>query len=255
MNVNKKKANNQDKMAALRLAEIKATDLEDLKDCANDMSRTASLDNSEALEVAKAIRAKYLPNLAKQAGISDMGVKKLINLEEGTEDTANFANDDTEDDDDMELHHFEGDEDETEDEFDTDEDEVNESEMAKFEIEVPADMVDAAQQAVQKALDALLGGEESEEDYDSEDDFDSEDEDSDEDLDFDDDFESDEDDSDMEEDSEQMHKLSNGVQKMSKNALNSRKAEREEILKKLASEEPLVVPDQKYKKNYDLLDG
>ena len=257
MNVNKKKANNQDKMAALRLAEIKATDFEDLKDCANDMSRTASLDSSEALEVAKAIRAKYLPNLAKQAGISDMGVKKLINLEEGTEDTANFANDDNEDDDGMELHHFEGDEDETEEEFDNEEDEVNDSEMAKFEIEVPADMVDAAQQAVQQALDALLGGNDSDDDFDSEEDFDDDDsdDDSEEDLDFDDDFESDDDDSEMEEDSEQMHKLSNGVQKMSKNTLNSRKAEREEILKKLASEEPLVVPDQKYKKNYDMLDG
>lgn len=257
MNVNKKKANNQDKMAALRLAEIKATDFEDLKDCANDMSRTASLDSSEALEVAKAIRAKYLPNLAKQAGISDMGVKKLINLEEGTEDTANFANDDTEDDDDMELHHFEGDEDETEEDFEDEEDEVNDSEMAKFEIEVPADMVDAAQQAVQQALDALLSGNDSGDDFDSDEDFDDEEfeDDSEEDLDFDDDFDSEDDDSEMEEDSEQMHKLSNGVQKMSKNALNSRKAEREEILKKLASEEPLVVPEQKYSKNYDLLDG
>lgn len=253
MNVNKKKANNQDKMAALRLAEIKATDLEDLKDCANDMSRTASLDSSEALEVAKAIRAKYLPNLAKQAGISDMGAKRLMNLDEGHEDTANFANDDT-DDDDMELHHFEGDEDEIEDEFDEDEDEVNDSEMAKFEIEVPADMVDAAQEAVQQALDALLSGEDSDDDYDLDEDMDTED-DSDEDLDFDDDFESDDEESEMEDDSEQMHKLSNGVQKMSKNALNSRKAEREEILKKLASEEPLVVPDQNFKKNYDMLDG
>jgi len=241
MNVNKKKANNQDKMAALRLAEIKATDLEDLKDCASDMSRTASLDNSEALEVAKAIRAKYLPSLAKQAGISDMGVKKLINLDRGTEDTANFANDDTEDDDDMELHHFEGDEDETEDEFEDEDAEVNDSEMAKFEIEVPADMVDAAQEAVQKALDELLGGNDMSDDFEEDD----------EDLDFDSDN-----DEDMEEDSEQMHKLSNGVNKMSKKAQNSRKAEREEILKKLAyapEEYPVVKPEKGYKHNNDVM--
>jgi len=228
MKDNMKSASNQVKMAALRLAEIKATDIEDLKACAKDVSMSASLDLSEAMEVAKAVRAKYLPNLAKQAGISDNQVRQLVNLDEGAEETADFA-EDTKNEDKMEMHHFEDDEKELNEDFMEDEDEVEDSEMnefgsemAKFEIEVPADMVDAAQKAVQEALDNLLGGED---DMDSEVDMDDDfEDDSDEDMDFedmdddDDDFEDmnndDESDmEDMEDDSEPMHKLSNGVKK------------------------------------------
>jgi len=238
MNKNSNIAKNQSRLAAMRLAELNATDKEDLINCASDMTKTASLDNSEALVVAQAIRAKYLPNIAKQAGLVMSG----LDLENGKE-TVDFANDSSDDNEnDLEFHHFESDDDSDEVEMDDmsddmdDEDEVEDSDdVATFEIEVPADMVDAAQQAVQEALDNLLGGEDMSEDMDEEM--------SDDDM-SDDDMSDDE----MSDDDEvtYMHKNSNEVRKMTKQALAERKAqreallrraEREEILKKIASEE------------------
>ena len=238
MNKNSNIAKNQSRLAAMRLAELNATDKEDLINCASDMTKTASLDNSEALVVAQAIRAKYLPNIAKQAGLVMSG----LDLENGKE-TVDFANDSSDDNEnDLEFHHFESDDDSDEVEMDDmsddmdDEDEVDDSDdVATFEIEVPADMVDAAQQAVQEALDNLLGGEDMSEDMNEEM--------SDDDM-SDDDMSDDE----MSDDDEvtYMHKNSNEVRKMTKQALAERKAqreallrraEREEILKKIASEE------------------
>jgi hypothetical protein len=233
MNKNSNIAKNQSRLTAMRLAELNATDKEDLINCASDMTKTASLDKSEAMVVAQAIRAKYLPNIAKQAGLVVSG----LDLEDGKE-TVDFANDSSDDDeDDLEFHHFESDEDSDDEENDDmsddmdDEDEVDDSDdVATFEIEVPADMVDAAQQAVQEALDNLLGGEDMSEDIDD---------------DMSDDEMSDDDMSDDDEVS-YMHKNSNEVRKMTKQALAERKAqreallrraEREEILKKIASEE------------------
>jgi hypothetical protein len=224
MNKNSNKAN-QGKFAAMRQAEINATDKEDLMNCASDMQKTASLESNEAILVAKAIRAKYLPNIAKQAGLDFSN----LDLDHGKE-TVDFAKDDSDDDDedDMEFHHFEGD-DNSEDEEDddmsdedmNDEDEVEDSDdVATFEIEVPADMVDQAQKAVQEALDNLLGGddhfdEDDDEDvthFDDDDDMDSEDE------------------SDDDEDNEnQFMKKSNEVRSMTKRALAERKAQREKL--------------------------
>ena len=240
MNKNSNIAKNQSRLAAMRLAELNATDKEDLINCASDMTKTASLDESEAFVVAHAIRAKYLPNIAKVAGL-DMG---NLDLEDGKE-TVDFADDSSDDDeDDLEFHHFESDDDsdvETEDDT-NDIDEVDESDdVATIEIKVPADMVDAAQQAVQEALDNLLGGEDMSddmEDDDMEDDDLSDDDMSDDNM----------DDEEMSDDDEvtYMHKNSNEVRKMTKQALAERKAqreallrraEREEILKKIASEE------------------
>ena len=94
MNKNSNKAN-QERFAAMRLAEINATDKEDLMNCASDMEKTASLDANEAVVVAKAIRAKYLPNIARQAGLNVSN----LDLDHGKE-TVDFANDESEDDED-----------------------------------------------------------------------------------------------------------------------------------------------------------
>ena len=111
MNKNSNKAN-QERFAAMRLAEINATDKEDLMNCVSDMEKTASLDVNEAVVVAKAIRAKYLPNIARQAGLDVSN----LDLDEGKE-TVDFANDESDDeDDDMEFHHFESDDDLEDDE-------------------------------------------------------------------------------------------------------------------------------------------
>ena len=257
MNKNSNKAN-QVRFAAMRLAEINATDKEDLMNCASDMQKTASLETNEAVLVAKAIRAKYLPNIARQAGLDVSN----LDLDNGKE-TVDFANDESDDDeDDMEFHHFESDEDSEDvddddmsDEDMDDEDEVEDSDdVATFEIEVPADMVDQAQKAVQKALDNLLGGD------------DDSDEDDDEDVTHfndDDDMDS-EDESDDDEDNEnQFMKKSNEVRSMTKQALAERKAqreallrraEREEILKKIASEEENYPASASFKYNEDMVD-
>ena len=258
MNKNSNTAN-QARFAAMRLAEINATDKEDLMNCASDMEKTASLDANEAVVVAKAIRAKYLPNIARQAGLDVSN----LDLDQGKE-TVDFANDESEDDEeDMEFHHFESDEDSEDvddddmsDEDMDDEDEVDDSDdVATFEIEVPADMVDQAQKAVQEALDNLLGGD------------DDSDEDDDEDIthfnDDEDDMDS-EDESDDDEDEEtQFMKKSNEVRSMTKQALAERKAqreallrraEREEILMKIASEEETYPASASFKYNEDMVD-
>ena len=237
----KKNAINQQRLAALRLAELQMTDQEDYENCVSDMIRSASLEESEATVVASAIRSKYLPALAREAGMDEMVVNKMVNLEDGAEETADFANEDEEDDK-MELHHFD-DEDDEEEDLNTDEDEVEDDETATFEIEVPADMVDAARKAVQEALDNLLG-----EDMDVED---SEMEDMDDMDDMDDDSDADVDES--EEDSEPKMHTSNGVNKMTKQALAARRAEREAILKKIASEEEQYPASAGFKYNEDMV--
>ena len=258
MNKNSNKAN-QERFAAMKLAEINATDKEDLLNCASDMEKTASLNTNEAVVVAKAIRAKYLPNIARQAGLDVSN----LDLEHGKE-TVDFANDESDDDeDDIEFHHFESDEDSEDvddddmsDEDMDDEDEVEDSDdVATFEIEVPADMVDQAQKAVQEALDNLLGGD------------DDSDEDDDEDITHFNDDEADmesENESDDDEDNEiQFIKKSNEVRSMTKQALAERKAqreallrraEREEILKKIASEEETYPASASFKYNEDMVD-
>ena len=255
MNKNSKNAENA-RFAALKLAEIQATDKEDFVQCTNDMARTASLNEDEALVVASAIRAKYLPNIVKQAGIKYAG----LDLEDGKE-TVDFANDES-DDDEMEFHHFESDEEELSDDDDEmsdddmeDSDEADESDdVATFEIEVPADMVDQAQKAVQEALDNLLGG-----------DLDSSDDDMDEmdDMDDMDDMDSDDEEDEYEDDeTETFTKNSNEVRNMTKQALAERKAqreallrraEREEILMKLAAEEEAYPAHSSFKYNEDMV--
>ncbi len=222
-----KTALSQDKFAALRLAELQMTDKEDFDSCVADMQRTASLNNDEAVEVAKAIRAKYLPGLAREAGFSEDVTSKFVNLEDGHE-TADFAKEthneeyeDLSDDDTDDLTDDMEDMDDM-DEMDDEDSEVEDDDIATFEIEVPAEMVEAAQKAVQEALDKVLGGNDSEDEV----------------THFNDD-ESDEDE--MEDDSEehQMHKSSRREKTMTRQALAARRAEREQILRRTEREQIL----------------
>ena len=253
-----KKATNQDTLKALRIAEIKATDKEDFNNCVSDLVKTASLDTDEAKIIANAIRSKFLPNILREAGFEDDEIKDHVNLDSEAEQTADFANDFSNDDEEDMLDDEDDQEDDDFEDLNMDEDEVeDDEETATFEIEVPADMVDAAKQAVQEALDNLLGGEDADMDSDMDDDDDMDsDMESDEDLDMEDDMEDDsdmeddmEDDEDMEEDSEpEMHKTSK-VNNMTKQALAARRAEREEILKRIASEEEHVSASAAFKYN------
>ena len=271
-----KKATNQDTLKALRIAEIKATDKEDFNNCVSDLVKTASLDTDEAKIIANAIRSKFLPNILREAGFEDDEIKDHVNLDSEAEQTADFANDFSNDDEEDMLDDEDDQEDDDFEDLNMDEDEVeDDEETATFEIEVPADMVDAAKQAVQEALDNLLGGEDADMDSDMDDgdDMDSDME-SDEDLDMEDDMEDDseedefmeeddmeddsdmeddmEDDEDMEEDSEpEMHKTSK-VNNMTKQALAARRAEREDILRRLAAEEEHVQASASFKYNNEM---
>lgn len=244
-----KKANNQDKYKALRLAEIKLTDQEDYNNCVNDMTKTASLDESDARLVANAIRSKYLPNVLREAGF-EPDVKPMVNTDSEAEETTDFADD--ENNVEMEdMHHFEDGEEDVDEDLEEDLDEENDTETAKFEIEVPADMVDAAHKAVQEALDNLLGGEDDMDmDEDMDDDMDSDEDEMEDDMDEDMDMDEEEE----EEDSEpKMHTSSIGVNKMTKQALAARRAQREAILKKVASEEETYPASGTFKYNEDLV--
>ena len=253
MNKNSKNANFKSKLEAMKLAEIKATDKEDLIACASDMQKTASLNKDEAIIVANAIRSKYLPNVVRQAGLEVSN----LDLEDGKE-TVDFTNDlSEEDDDDLALDMgAEDDEDDDEDMEDMDDmddmdDDVNVDEnsddVAVFEIEVPAQMVDAAQKAVQEALDNLLSGDDDSDDDDDEDitHFD------------------DDDDSDDESDDENLEntKISKKVNDMNRTTLAERKAlrealvrkaEREEMLMKLASDEETVQTSAGFQYNENM---
>jgi len=240
MKNNKKTAGIQDHFAALRLAELKATDREDFQACVADMKRTASLNDSEAIAVAKAIRAKYLPNLAREAGFMKEESGGFLNLDDSHEETADFANE-MKNDDENEMP-FNGADDLDIDNDEEEASEVEDNDIATFEIEVPADMVDAAQKAVQEALDRVLGGNDSDDDMDMEDDDMSEE------------MEMDSDDDDMEDNSDesQMHKNSRRDNKMNRQSLAARRAEREEILRKFASEEEHVEASGSVKHSNDM---
>lgn len=237
MNKTNESALREQRLAALKAMEIKATDKEDMELCASDMQKFASLDESEARIVASAIRAKHLPSIARAAGLDNEMISEIVEAPEDTK-TADFANDneddlsvadmpfgadDAEDNDDEDLT--------TEDEDSADDfSEANDEDIATFQIEVPADMLDAAQAAVQEALDKVLGGDSSE-DADMGDGAEDE-----EPLDADNEMGSD-DMADSDEAEKSPLTAFNKVNTMTKQALAQRRAQREEILRTVLAEE------------------
>jgi len=158
----------------LRIAEIKATDKEDMENCVNDMQRSASLDESEARIVAKAVRAKHLPNILREAGAEEMIKEDLLTPVGVASETADFAKDKNDDDHDEDNSEFVENEDfdllNSEEDLNDDMGEANdETNIATFEIDVPADKVEEAQKAVQEALDKIFSGDASDDELDEED--------------------------------------------------------------------------------------
>jgi len=256
MNKTKDNALQEKQIKALRLAALKETDSEDMENCVNDMKKHASLNEDEARIVAAAVRAKYLPNIASSYGLDNTVVAQMMGLpmEPKDDDSANV-----EPNDDLKLPGETAMGDQEDNDLDlptdiTDEEheglgEVSDHDLdtATIKIELPADKLEEAQQAIEKALTELLGGDEpfsDEEDEDSEEVFTPEDEESNEESnedDTEDDDESDEEgeDTESEEDSDDAegedtfmpHTASTKVNKMTKKALAQRKAEREAILR------------------------
>ena len=151
-------------MSALKVAEIKATDKEDMETCVSDMQKFASLDESEARIVAAAVRAKHLPNIVRESGLEAFFEEPALKADdlEGKE-TADFAKEVKEDTPEDADGEFVENEDfnlpNSTDDSDKDQGEAIDTNIATFQIEVPADMIDVAQKAVQEALDKALGGE------------------------------------------------------------------------------------------------
>lgn len=221
MKNNKTNTLKSSRFAALKLAEIKATDKEDMTACVADMQKFASLSSDEARVVASALRAKYLPSIAREAGLGD---DDIVNLDEG-EESADFA-EDLNNDHEVEDYSMEDDDEDDvmddDEDIDIDEDEDNgeedDDDIATFEITVPAGMIEEAQEAVQKALDAVLGGNTDTDDVSDED---------------------------MAEEPE-MH---TEEEDMDKKTLAARRAMRNELLKKAAAEEAEYPQAESFKYN------
>ena len=238
MKNNKTNTLKSSRFAALKLAEIKATDKEDMSACVADMQKFASLSSDEAKVVAGALRAKYLPSIARKAGLDE---EAIVNLDEG-EESASFAEDLHKDHDveDFSMEDNEddvmGDDDEDLDiDLDDDNGEDDDDDIATFEIEVPADMLEAAQKAVQEALDKVLGGNS---DVETDSDFE----------DFEDDDE-DEDDTSDDEDMAEEPEMHTKEEDMDKKTLAARRAMRNELLKKVAAEEAEYPSAESFKYN------
>jgi len=69
----------QQRQQAVKIAEIKATDAEDMTACILDLQTYANLDEDSAKVVASAFRYKTLPNIAREAGLSEDVVGNLTN--------------------------------------------------------------------------------------------------------------------------------------------------------------------------------
>ena len=179
---------------AMRLAEIREEDVEDMQECITDL-KTAGLDDNAARVVASAYREKTLPSALLQEGFDKKTVTAFLGSEGHHPMTADFANDidadkndtipsrggfihgDNDGDEDDQFAPGEGSDDNMgdgdfssssenilpmKDDENTDDDGTDDSgeaddNIATLQIEVPADKVDAVTEAIEKALSGLLG--------------------------------------------------------------------------------------------------
>lgn len=153
--------------AAVFAAELEATDKQELEECAKDMQKLAELDEDSARIVAAAVRAKTLPNLARQAGLEEEEIERIMKPLHEKPMTADFAKEEETKDPEEEIE--EGKVDETENPFEKDEEspkedieeasEVNDEEpMAQITIELPASKVQQVEELLQ-TLQPDFGGE------------------------------------------------------------------------------------------------
>ena len=179
----------QKQREAVFAAELRATDAEDMQKCLSDMQKLAELDADAARIVTSAIRSKQIPAMGKRAGMDEEFIKQLISPL-GQEKAVGFADKDEEPE--KETPDFGNAEEEVEDEGtesnpeeedimgtddtnteDTPEQsfipENDESEAidgdestATISVEVPADMVDEVKSAIEQFLSETFGEQEPE---------------------------------------------------------------------------------------------
>ena len=143
---------------AMRLAEMRVEDAEDMQICVDDLVRTAGLDEDSAKIVASAYRASVLPEVLREAGLDPRSFEKMDTME--MKSTKPFADENNaepamakEDNDMMPSMNFE----EMSDDDSGMEDDSEAKDNATIEIELPADKADEFQQALEEAMTKVFG--------------------------------------------------------------------------------------------------
>jgi hypothetical protein len=142
---------------AMRLAEMRVEDAEDMQICVDDLVRTAGLDEDSAKIVASAYRASVLPEVLREAGL-DPNSFEMDTME--MKSTKPFADENNaepamaeEDNDMMPSMNFE----EMSDDDSGMKDDSEAKDNATIEIELPADKADEFQQALEEAMTKVFG--------------------------------------------------------------------------------------------------
>jgi len=141
---------------AMRLAEMRVEDAEDMQTCVDDLVRTAGLDEDSAKIVASAYRASVLPEVLREAGL-DPNSFEMDTME--IKSTKPFADENNaepamaDEDADMPSNNFE----EMSDDENGMEDDSEAKDVATIEVELPADKADEFQQALEEAMTKVFG--------------------------------------------------------------------------------------------------
>jgi hypothetical protein len=135
---------------AMRLAEMRSEDAEDMELCVNDLVVTAGLDEDSARIVASAYRESVLPD-AGEFGMPSSDVMQMSSKPFAKEDDAEAEM--PEDDQDAEAEMPE----EASDDDISMEDDSEEDDVATIEVEVPAAQAKEFQQALEKAMTEVFG--------------------------------------------------------------------------------------------------
>lgn len=140
---------------AMRLAEMRVEDVEDMQTCVDDLVRTAGLDEESAKIVASAYRASVLPEVLREAGLDPnsfemdtMEMKSTKPFADENNAEPAMANEDA----DMNSNY-----DEMSDDDSGMEDDSEANDVATIEVEVPADKADEFQQALEEAMTKVFG--------------------------------------------------------------------------------------------------
>ena len=143
---------------AMRLAEMRVEDAEDMQICVDDLVRTAGLDEDSAKIVASAYRASVLPEVLREAGLDPRSFEKMDTME--MKSTKPFADENNaepamakEDNDMMPSMNFE----KMSDDDSGMKDDSEAKDNATIEIELPADKADEFQQALEEAMTKVFG--------------------------------------------------------------------------------------------------
>ena len=132
---------------AMRIAEIRVEDAEDMNECVSDLVRSAGLDEDSARIVAAAYREAMMPEALEAEGFDP---KAFMNSHDGNEMTADFANDKSADNKDM---HDE----DHEDDMGTMDDSEADDNVATLEVEVLEKDLGKFQEALEKAMAEVFG--------------------------------------------------------------------------------------------------